>query len=108
MYNRPCYVGLKNNVATRLLETTLNKFPPGTEDFVSHSVLKDYIQDTAARTEVDAVTQYNTEVQNVSKKGEKWTVKTATLQTRENGTLSLNASISVCIMNVLVEPLPNF
>ncbi|KAF2626305.1 FAD dependent oxidoreductase [Macroventuria anomochaeta] len=90
----PCYIGLKNNVATRLLENTLNKFPPGTEDFVSHSVLKDYIQDTAKKTAVDAVTQYNTEVQNVSKNGEKWAVRTATLQTRDDGSLSLNATTS--------------
>ncbi|KAJ8108186.1 hypothetical protein OPT61_g8351 [Boeremia exigua] len=81
----PCYIGLKNNVATPLLETTLNKFPPGTEDFVSHSVLKDYIQDTAARTEVDAVTKYNTEVQKVSKIGDKWAVRTTTLETRDDG-----------------------
>ena len=75
-----------------MLETTLNKFPPGTEDFVSHSVLRDYIQDTAATTAVDAVTQYNTEVQDVSKEGEKWAVRTATLQTSDDGTQSLNTS----------------
>ncbi|KAJ4993415.1 putative flavin dependent monooxygenase [Stagonosporopsis vannaccii] len=90
----PCYVGLKNNVATPLLETTLNKFPPGTEDFVSHSVLKDYIQTTAARTEVEALTQYNTEVQHVAKTGDKWAVKTATLQTRADGSQSRNSSTS--------------
>lgn len=73
----------------------MNKFPPGTEDFVSHSVLKDYIQNTAARTEVDAVTQYNTEVQHVSKTGEKWAVQTATLQTRDGGTQLRNTSTSV-------------
>lgn len=41
-----------NNVPTRLLETTLNPFPPGTLDNVSHSVLKEYIQDTALKTGV--------------------------------------------------------
>ncbi|KAF9691130.1 hypothetical protein EKO04_010597 [Ascochyta lentis] len=90
----PCYIGLKNNVPTRLLETTLNKFPPGTEDFVSHSVLKDYIQDTAITTHVDAITKYNTEVQNVSKEGEKWNVRTSTLHTGDDGTLSLEKSTS--------------
>ncbi|KAF3038594.1 hypothetical protein E8E11_004474 [Didymella keratinophila] len=82
----PCYIGLKNNVATRLLETTLNKFPSGTDDFVSHSVLKDYIQDTAAKTAVDAVTQYNTDVRNVTKVGSNWTVQTSTLKLHDNGT----------------------
>jgi ACS family pantothenate transporter-like MFS transporter len=94
---RPCYIGLKNNVATRLLETTLNKFPPGTEDFVSHSVLKDYIQDTASRTDVNAITQYDTEVQDVSKKDEKWAVRTSTLQTKADGTRALKVSTRVCI-----------
>lgn len=93
--NRPCYIGLKNNVATRLLETTLNTFPPGTEDFVSHSVLKDYIQDTAAKTAVDAVTQYNTDVQNVTKVGSKWTVQTSTLKSHDNGTGTFESSTSV-------------
>jgi cation diffusion facilitator CzcD-associated flavoprotein CzcO len=68
-----------------LLETTLNKFPTGTEDFVSHQVLKDYIQDTAAKMKVDEITQYNTEVKDVTKNGEKWTVKTTSLQLAENG-----------------------
>ncbi|KAF1363703.1 FAD/NAD(P)-binding domain-containing protein [Lizonia empirigonia] len=90
----PCYVGLKNNVATPLLETTLNKFPPGTEDFVSHSVLKDYIQDTAIKTHVDAITQYNTEVQNVSKEGETWSVRTSTLRTLDKGKQSLDVTTS--------------
>jgi cation diffusion facilitator CzcD-associated flavoprotein CzcO len=95
--NRPCYIGLKNNVATRLLETTLNKFPPGTEDFVSHSVLKDYIQDTAAKTAVDALTQYNTDVRNVTKVGSKWAVQTSTLKSHDNGTVTFETSTSVRI-----------
>jgi cation diffusion facilitator CzcD-associated flavoprotein CzcO len=95
--NRPCYIGLKNNVATRLLETTLNKFPPGTEAFVSHSVLKDYIQDTAAKTAVDALTQYNTDVQNVTKVGSEWAVQTSTLKSHDNGTVAFETSTSVRI-----------
>lgn len=73
----------------------MNKFPQGTEDFVSHSVLKDYIQDTAAKTAVDAVTHYNTEVQNVTKKGSKWAVQTATIQAHDSGTQALETSTSV-------------
>lgn len=105
MCARPCYVGLRNNVATRLLETTLNQFPPGTEDFVSHSVLKDYIQDTAAKTAVDAVTQYDTEVQSVAKRGEKWSVQTATFRTRADGTESLEPSTSVRPVEVFPSPI---
>jgi ACS family pantothenate transporter-like MFS transporter len=75
-------------VSTRLLETTLNRFPAGTEDFVSHQVLRDYIQDTAAITRVDEVTQYDTEVRRVTKTGGKWTVETTTLHTDVNGEIS--------------------
>jgi cation diffusion facilitator CzcD-associated flavoprotein CzcO len=75
-------------VSTRLLETTLNRFPAGTEDFVSHQVLRDYIQDTAAKTRVDEITQYDTEVRKVMKIGEKWTVETTTLHTDDNGEVS--------------------
>jgi hypothetical protein len=72
-------------VSTRLLETTLNEFPAGTEDFVSHQVLGDYIQDTAAKTRVDEITQYDTEVRKVTKTGERWIVETTTLHTDDDG-----------------------
>ena len=84
-------------MATPLLETTLNKFPQGTEDFVSHSVLKDYIQDTAIKTEVDAITKYNTEVQNVVKTGNKWVVRTAKLRTTDTGALSQEILTTVSV-----------
>ncbi|KAF2185107.1 FAD/NAD(P)-binding domain-containing protein [Zopfia rhizophila CBS 207.26] len=76
----PCYIGLKNNVGTRLLETTLNPFLPGTPDFVSHSVLCSYIQDTALKTGVHECTLYNTEVKNVWKSGSKWLVDYVTVK----------------------------
>jgi len=75
----PCYDGLKNNVATPLLELTLNPFPPGTPDFVTHDVLRDYIQDTAIKTGVHRNTRYNTSVKKVMKIGEKWRVETSIL-----------------------------
>ncbi|KAF2474659.1 dimethylaniline monooxygenase [Lindgomyces ingoldianus] len=75
----PCYFGLKNNVATRLLETTLSPFPSGTPDFVSHQVLKKYIQDTAVKAAVHDVTFYNTNVENVRKSGSKWNLEAVTL-----------------------------
>ncbi|KAI1509794.1 Flavin-binding monooxygenase [Pyrenophora tritici-repentis] len=81
----PCYVGLRNNVSTRLLETTLNRFPAGTEDYVTHKVLADYIQSTAVSTGVHDITQYDTNVRHVSKSGRSWSVETATLQTDTTG-----------------------
>jgi hypothetical protein len=79
-------------VSTRLLETTLNQFPPGTEDYVTHEVLCDYIQATAASTGVHEMTLYDTDVRNVTKSGKSWTVETATLQTDKNGALKRNVS----------------
>jgi hypothetical protein len=73
-------------VSTRLLETTLNSFPTGTEDYVSHAVLKDYIQATAIVNGVHDLTLYNTEVRKVFKDGNSWIVDTATLHTGDNGT----------------------
>lgn len=93
---RPCYVGLKNNVGTRLLATTLNPFPAGTEDYVSHSVLKDYIQETAIKTGVERIIHYDTDVKNLSKANGKWKVETVTLERQPMGNLERKSSTSVC------------
>ncbi|CAN9082400.1 unnamed protein product [Alternaria sp. RS040] len=68
-------------------ETTLKQFPPGTEDYVTHNVLCDYIQATAFSTGVHELTQYDTDVRSVTKNGRLWTVETATLQTDAQGVL---------------------
>ncbi|TVY19863.1 Flavin-containing monooxygenase ustF2 [Lachnellula arida] len=75
----PCYELLSNNVPTGLMKTTLNSWPPGTEQIVRHNVLAEYIQDTAAKTGVEGITQYNTKVERVEKRGEYWDVRTLTL-----------------------------
>jgi hypothetical protein len=74
-------------VSTPLLETTLRRFPPGTEDFVSHDVLKDYIQDVTISTGVHELTRYDTDVKSVIKNDHKWNVETVTLQVDENGAI---------------------
>ena len=58
---------------------TLNSWPEGTEDYVGHTVIKEYIQDTARRTGIEAVIQYSTRVDGVEKLEGKWRVKTTTL-----------------------------
>lgn len=73
-YNRPCYVGLRNNVSTPLLRTTLNAWPEGTPDFVDHSVIKDYIQNTSKKTGVDSVTRWGVRVVDLQKEGAAWKV----------------------------------
>lgn len=78
-----------------MLETSLNQFPTGTENYVAHAVLKDYIQDTALKTGVHDITQYDTDVKNISKEGTKWNVDTATLQSNEAGRTVRKTSHSV-------------
>jgi ACS family pantothenate transporter-like MFS transporter len=85
-------------VSTRLLETTLNCFPAGTEDYVSHAVLKNYIQDTAVATGVHELTLYNTEVRKVFKESNFWIVETATLHTGEDGNISVTLASTVSTM----------
>ncbi len=64
-------------------------------------MLKGYIQDTAARTEVNAVIKYNTEVQEVSKVGKNWAVRTATLQTRNDGSQSRITATTASVPEML-------
>jgi hypothetical protein len=87
-------------VSTQLLETTLNTFPPGTGDYVTHDVLKDYIQTTALKTGVDKVIHYDTEVTKVSKSGNSWIVDTATLHTNYFGAITRDSTTSVCFSSV--------
>lgn len=81
--NRPCYEGLSNNVATRLLALTLNSWKPGTADFVNHAVLNDYIQETSHNTGVHERTLYKTRVEHISKDGSVWRVHTSTASKRK-------------------------
>ena len=78
--DRPCYVGLKNNVATRLMKTTLNDWPPGTADYVNHHVLKDYIQETSKKNGVDSLTIYGARVTDLRKGATEWDLRFLTLR----------------------------
>ncbi|KAF2097985.1 dimethylaniline monooxygenase [Rhizodiscina lignyota] len=68
----PCYFGLKNNVATRLMRTKLSAWPPGTEDYVSHHMLKDYIQTIAKQEGLDQFTNYGARVTDLRKTNGLW------------------------------------
>jgi cation diffusion facilitator CzcD-associated flavoprotein CzcO len=61
------------------MKITLNSWPLGTEQHVRHNVLAEYIQDTAAKTGVNEVAQFNTKVEHVVKEGDHWKVQTSTL-----------------------------
>lgn len=82
-------------MSTRQLETTLNQFPAGTEDYVTHRVIADYIKSTSISTGVHEITQYDTNVKNVSKKGKSWSVETVALQTDATGLETFRSSTRV-------------
>ncbi|GMG02505.1 unnamed protein product [Aspergillus oryzae var. brunneus] len=63
-----------NNVPTPLIRVKLNAWPEGTPDFVSHDVIKEYIQDTSRKARVDDVTIYGARVKDLRKRGDKWEV----------------------------------
>jgi hypothetical protein len=79
-FTSPCYDGLKNNVATTLMRTKLNAWPPGTPEYVSHRILKEYIQDTARKTGVEGLTIFGANVSNLKKSGDEWIITFSTLR----------------------------
>ncbi|KAK8051103.1 hypothetical protein PG993_002488 [Apiospora rasikravindrae] len=77
----PCYVGLRNNVPTSLMRSTLLDWPEGSEDFVSQDHLERYVQRLAEHTGAQDKTLYDTSVESVYKapRSPQWTVYTRTL-----------------------------
>lgn len=71
---RPAYIALKNNVSTVEMELSTQKWKPGTEEFVPHHVLAEYIQDTARANGILDVISFDTRVKHVEKRGDKWIV----------------------------------
>jgi hypothetical protein len=67
------------------MRVTLNAWPEGTPDYVSHNVMKEYIQDTSRKTRVEDVTIYGARVKNISKQGEGWNVTWSTLNEEDSG-----------------------
>lgn len=84
---RPAYVGLTNNVGTRLLTTTLLPFPDGTPDYVNHSVLCQYIQDIAKSSGIHERTIFKTRVESVTKTDGVWHLRTSTFVYNESSDL---------------------
>ena len=70
----PMYQGLKNNIATRLMQTKLQAWPEGTPDFVTHEVFKNYIQEISRNTGVEELTSYGARVTEIKKEGQKWSL----------------------------------
>ncbi|KAJ5256798.1 hypothetical protein N7478_012902 [Penicillium angulare] len=76
---RPCYESLTNNVSTPLLRTKINSWPEGTLDYVKHSALKNYIQDTSKKSGAHDLTIYGALVTNIHKEGPKWHISWSSL-----------------------------
>ncbi|RHZ66725.1 putative FAD dependent oxidoreductase [Aspergillus thermomutatus] len=72
-----------NNVSTPLMRTKLNAWPRGTPDFVSHVVMKEYIQDTSKKAGVDGATIYGARVKKLRKEQDRWEVTWSTLREDE-------------------------
>lgn len=95
-------MGLRNNVPTPLLRTTLNPWPDETPDFVSHEILKEYIQDTAKKSGVHEVTLYECRVTNIHKQGLKWKVTwTELYRDTKGGEIKEKEEISVSNFSML-------
>jgi len=82
----PCYEGLRNNVSTHEMEMQCHAWKPGTEEFVSQSVIADYVQSAAAENEIGGSLRLNTRVESVEKEvgedgsGAGWRVETSKLE----------------------------
>ena len=77
-----CYYGLRNNVETRLMQSSLARWPEGTPDFVSQNLMDEYIQGVSKNHGVDGVTRYGTRVDKAvfDEEKEEWQVQTARIE----------------------------
>ncbi|KAI1189905.1 hypothetical protein F5B17DRAFT_149924 [Nemania serpens] len=82
----PCYAGLKNNVPTSLMRSSLLPWPAGTEDFVDQGRMVQYVNDIAELCHVTENINFHTRVESVTKPPgtARWRVKTSTLQVKED------------------------
>lgn len=77
----PAYAGLRNNVPTSLLYSSLGPWPTGTEDITGHANIQDYLQGLSKQHGVDDATIFNTRVEDARKSpnGSHWIIRTITL-----------------------------
>lgn len=83
----PCYAGLKNNVPTTLMVSSLRAWPESAGEFISQKDVERYVQGLAKEHGVSAVTQFHTRVDEAIKTpdGSKWEIRSVTLEKRESG-----------------------
>ncbi|KAK4217421.1 hypothetical protein QBC37DRAFT_415088 [Rhypophila decipiens] len=77
----PCYAGLKTNVPTHLMVSSLVPWPEGTERSVGQQQVEEYIHRLAKDHGVDEVALLHTRVDEVRKsRAGKWEIRTVSLQ----------------------------
>ncbi|KAI2606544.1 FAD/NAD(P)-binding domain-containing protein [Hypoxylon sp. NC1633] len=76
----PCYAGLKNNIPTPVMRSSLLRWPEGSEEFVDQKVVNQYILDIARLHNVPDKVLFHTRVESVSKpEGDReWNIETST------------------------------
>ncbi|TVY71509.1 Flavin-containing monooxygenase ustF2, partial [Lachnellula suecica] len=77
----PAYDGLTTNVPTHLQELKGYPWPEGNDPFVNVRVCGEYLQSYSRKFGVEEVTKYDTRVEKVEKRGQKWVVEWTTLVT---------------------------
>lgn len=78
------------------MRVKLNAWPEGTPEFVSHTVMQAYIQDTAEKAGVHDVTIYGARVKNIAKERESWSVVWSSLRDRDTGGVEEVEHVEVC------------
>ncbi|KAI1336000.1 hypothetical protein F5Y15DRAFT_427565 [Xylariaceae sp. FL0016] len=82
----PCYAGLKNNVSTELMRSSLLRWPEGTPSFVDQGVIRKYIEEIATACHLTDKILFRTRVESVSKprNSQQWNIKTSSISLDEN------------------------
>ncbi|KAL9041084.1 MAG: hypothetical protein Q9214_004233 [Letrouitia sp. 1 TL-2023] len=89
----PCYDSLTNNVSTPLLELRDHPWKKGTQDFVNHRIIKEYIQSVADAINMTSFTHFHTKVLRVRKVPKKWHILSGTLKPSAAGGLQYSEQI---------------
>lgn len=73
----PCYAGLKNNVPTELMISSLGPWPQDTTTHVSQRKIEEYIQALALDSGVNKIAEYDTRVEEIKKSpdGRTWVIR---------------------------------
>lgn len=74
----PCYAGLKNNIGTAVMRSSLLEWPEGTDKVITAEQVKDYIGELAQQYRVLDHVHFWTRVENISKPAgaTQWNVRT--------------------------------